>query len=195
MWDERYDTEEYVYGTAPNRFLAEWVHRLPPGRILCLAEGEGRNAVFLAGLGYRVTAVDASAVGLAKARRLAHEKGLQIETQVADLATYPIAEQAWDGIVSIFCHLPAAVRRDLHQRVKAGLRPGGVLILEAYRPAQLAFGTGGPKEASMMMSLEDLEQELHPLTFLHARELEREVIEGKFHTGTGAVVQLVGRKD
>jgi len=87
------------------------------------------------------------------------------------------------------------VRRDLHQRVKAGLRPGGVLILEAYRPAQLAFGTGGPKEASMMVSLEDLEQELHPLTFLHARELEREVIEGKFHTGTGAVVQLVGRKD
>ncbi|WP_043740694.1 class I SAM-dependent methyltransferase [Thioalkalivibrio nitratireducens] len=192
MWDQRYGTDEYVYGTEPNEFLREAVGNLPrQGRALCLAEGEGRNAVFLAEQGFEVHAVDASPVGLAKAKRLAVQRGVRIDTEVADLDVYRIEPESWHLIVSIFCHLPAPVRRTLHRQVVQGLRPGGRLILEAYTPAQLALGTGGPSDASLMMTLDELRTELAGLEFEHAREYEREVHEGRLHTGHGAVVQVV----
>jgi 2-polyprenyl-3-methyl-5-hydroxy-6-metoxy-1,4-benzoquinol methylase len=116
MWDQRYGGEEYAYGTAPNEFLVAMAPRLPMGRVLCLGEGEGRNAVWLAGRGYEVTAVDASRVGLEKAERLAAERGVTITTVHADLAKHDIDPDAWDGILSIFCHLPPALRADVHHR-------------------------------------------------------------------------------
>lgn len=194
IWDERYATEEFVYGMIPNEFLRDSVSYLPKGKILCLAEGEGRNSVFLAGLGHEVTAVDSSGVGLAKARRLAAENGVSIATLVADLADYDIAPDSWDGVVSIFCHLPATIRRPLHRGIVAGLRVGGVLILEAYTPRQLAHGTGGPPDPALMMTLAGLEEELAGLEFLHGVELARQVVEGRLHTGLGAVVQVIARK-
>jgi SAM-dependent methyltransferase len=194
IWDERYATEEFVYGTKPNDFLKSSAHFLPPGQILCLAEGEGRNSVYLAGLGYRVTAVDSSAVGLAKAQRLAHSAGVTVETVQADLAAYRIESGAWEGVVSIFCHLPGRIRRPLHQAVVAGLRPGGVVILEAYTPKQLEYGTGGPPDPALLMTLADLHSELAGLEFLHGLEVVREVVEGRLHNGLGAVVQVIARK-
>lgn len=194
MWDERYASDEYAYGTEPNDFLAEVASALPLGRILCLAEGEGRNAVHLATLGYQVTAVDASAVGLAKAQQLAQQRGVAITTVVADLADFTIAAGQWDGIVSIFCHLPPDLRRQVHRSVVEGLRPGGVLVLEAYTPKQLDYNTGGPPVAEMTMSLEQLQSELEGLAFCNARETVRPVIEGRYHHGDGAVVQLVAEK-
>lgn len=195
MWDERYSEPGFAYGTEPNDFLRERAAQLQPGRTLSLAEGEGRNAVFLAGLGHEVTAVDASAVGLDKARQLAAERGLDIDTRVADLAAFEIEPGAWDNIVSIFCHLPPEVRRRLHRAVVAGLRPGGMLLLEAYTPAQIALGTGGPPVAELTMTLDALREELAGLNFLHAAEREREVIEGRYHTGRAAVVQVLARKE
>src|SRR4051812_38221280 len=109
MWDERYSRPGYAYGTAPNEFLAELAGLIPPGPVLTLGEGEGRNAAFLASLGPGVVAVDQSAVGLAKARRLAADRGLEIETVQADLAAFPIEPGAWAGVVSVFCHLPKQV--------------------------------------------------------------------------------------
>lgn len=194
MWDERYAEDDYVYGTEPNDFLRAAVANVPRGRALCLAEGEGRNAVFLAQQGFDVLAVDRSAVGLQKAQRLAEDRGVQIETLVADLADYAIEPDSWDLIVSIFCHLPADVRRRLHAEVVAGLRPGGVFILEAYTPAQLEWGTGGPPTAELMMTREALTEELDGLEFEEAVERERDVIEGRFHTGRGAVVQVLAHK-
>jgi SAM-dependent methyltransferase len=194
MWDQRYDTEEYVYGTRPNGFLERAVAALPPGDALSLAEGEGRNAVHLAALGFRVTAVDASAVGLAKARRLAEARGVEIDTVVADLADYPVEADRWDLVASVFCHIPAAARAVLHRRVVAGLRPGGRLVLEAYTPAQLGRGTGGPPVVELMMSLDALRRELRGLDFIEARETEREIVEGRLHSGVGAVVQVVAVK-
>ena len=194
MWNTRYTSKEFVYGKAPNEFLAQMRHHVPKGKVLCLAEGEGRNAVYLAGLGFEVTAVDASSVGLAKAEKLATENGVTIKTVVADLTDYPIEPEFWDGVVSIFCHVPMAVRKTVHERVCCGLKRGGVLLLEAYRPEQLALGTGGPPEASMMMTLDLLRDELPGLEFIHARELERNVVEGSLHTGRGAVVQVIGRR-
>ncbi|WP_019612182.1 cyclopropane-fatty-acyl-phospholipid synthase family protein [Thioalkalivibrio sp. AKL7] len=194
MWDERYAEDDYVYGTEPNDFLRAAVANVPRGRALCLAEGEGRNAVFLAQQGFDVLAVDSSAVGLQKAQRLAEDRGVQIETLVADLADYAIEPDSWDLIVSIFCHLPPDVRRRLHAEVVAGLRPGGVFILEAYTPAQLEWGTGGPPTAELMMTREVLTEELEGLEFEEAVERERDVIEGRFHTGRGAVVQVLAHK-
>ena len=162
--------------------------------VLCLAEGEGRNAVYLAREGYSVSAVDASAVGLEKAENLADESYVNINTQVADLANYEITPQAWDGVVSIFCHLPPNIRKALHRKIVEGLKPGGVLILEAYRPKQLKFKTGGPPETEFMMSLDELKGELAGLDFYHDAELDREIAEGRLNTGLSAVVQLVAIK-
>jgi SAM-dependent methyltransferase len=194
MWDERYQGEDYVYGTAPNDFLRGQVEHIPEGRVLCLAEGEGRNAVFLTEQGFHVTAVDQSPVGLGKARRLAADRGVEIDTLVADLAGFSIDPDAWDGIVSIFAHMPPAARRHIHREVVRGLRPGGVLVLEAYRPEQLQYKTGGPPSVEMMMDLDGLRTELAGLEFEYAAETVREIQEGPLHHGPGAVVQLRARK-
>ena len=194
FWNERYATPEHFYGTEPNSFLASVAAQIPPGPVLCIAEGEGRNAVFLATLGHAVTAVDQSAVGLAKARDLADVRGVALTTVVADLAAYPIDLGAWSGIVSIFAHLPQPLRRNLHAAVVRGLAPGGVFVLEAYTPAQLAFGTGGPKDPALLMRLEDLRHELAGLALVVAQETERDVREGTGHTGRASVVQVLGRK-
>jgi len=194
MWDQRYATDEYVYGTQPNDFLVEAAAGLPPGRVLCLAEGEGRNAVWLAQQGHRVLAVDASAVGLQKARQLAQQRGVEIATAVADLADYDIPAASFDLIVSIFCHLPPPVRRRLHRQAVQGLAPGGRLILEAYTPRQLGRGTGGPPVAELLYDLETLRADLTGLTLAHAVECERELHEGRLHEGVGAVVQLVAQR-
>lgn len=194
MWDERYTEPGYAYGTDPNEFLVSVVERIPPGPVLCLAEGEGRNAVYLASRGYAVSAVDGSAVGLEKARALAKERGVSIETLCSDLADFAISPNHWAGIVSIWCHLPKALRERVHRAAAAGLRSGGVIVLEAYTPAQLALGTGGPKTAELLCTRDDLQREFEGLEWLVARETEREVHEGKYHVGRSAVVQLVGRK-
>ena len=194
MWDVRYSDAEYVYGTAPNEFLVSVADQIPRGKVLSLAEGEGRNAVYLAELGCKVLGVDASAIGLGKAQRLAEERGVTIETRVEDLTNFHIEPDSWDAIVSIFCHLPSGIRSSVHNKVVAGLRPGGVFVLEAYTPTQLKLKTGGPPTADMLMTLNLLRTELAGLRFVHARELERDVIEGKFHTGRGAVVQVVAVK-
>ncbi len=194
MWDDRFDTAEYVYGTAPNDFLVEAAALIPPGPVLSLAEGEGRNAVYLAERGHPVTAVDASAVGLAKAERLAAARGVAITTVHADLATWPIAPGAWSGIVSVFCHLPPAVRAPLHAAVAQGLAAGGVFVCEAYTPAQLAFGTGGPRDVALLVTLDALRAELAGLELLVAREVERDLHEGALHQGRSAVVQVVARR-
>lgn len=195
MWDERFSEPGFAYGTEPNGFLVSASESIPKGRVLCLAEGEGRNAVYLAGLGYEVTAVDSSAVGLAKAEGLALERGVTIQTVHADLSDFEIEPGAWQGIVSIFCHLPPPVRAALHERCLRGLAPGGVFVLEGFTPQQLERGTGGPKNRELLMELENLRQELPGLRFEIAREVVRPATEGKYHRGDVAVVQILAVKN
>jgi SAM-dependent methyltransferase len=192
MWDERYSQPGFAYGTEPNEFLVAAAGWIPAGPVLSLGEGEGRNAAYLAGLGHRVVAVDQSEVGLAKARKLAADRDLTLETVRADLADFPIEPEAWAGIVSIFCHLPRRVRVPIYAAAVRGLRPGGVLVLEAYTPNQIGRGTGGPRDPDMLVSLATLTEELAGLEFVLARELDRDVREGAYHTGVASVVQLIG---
>lgn len=198
MWDQRYSQPEFVYGTNPNDFLKENFQKIPKGgKVLCLAEGEGRNAVFLAMQGYQVTAVDQSKVGLEKAHMLAKEYGVKIETIVSDLEHFDLGEESWDGIVSIFAHVPLAMRIQLHKHVQSGLKKNGVMILEGFTPRQPEMsGVGGPppSQKELFMSLDSLKKELDGLEFIIGQEIERELSEGKHHEGLCSVVQVVALK-
>lgn len=194
-WDERYAQEGYLYGTEPNGFLKENFRQIPMGKVLFLAEGEGRNAVFLSQQGYIVSAMDSSSVAMEKAVNLARKNGVSITTRVADLNDFDLGQEQWDGIVSIFCHLPPPLRQTVHAKIVNALKKGGVFLAEAYTPKQLEFKTGGPPMKELLVDLSMLRKELKGLRFIHALETERIVHEGKFHFGKGAVVQIIAVKD
>lgn len=194
MWNERYAGDDYVYGTEPNSFLAEHA-KLLAGPVLSLGEGEGRNAVFLASLGLEVLGVDLSEVGLAKAQKLAAAKGVSIRTAVTDLATYDPPPNSFGAVISIFAHLPGAIRARLYPQIERSLKPGGILLLEAYTLAQLPKTAGGPKDPDMLMSAAGLRREFAHLEVVLARELDRDVKEGGHRLGgVGSVVQFIARR-
>ncbi len=196
MWNERYSDAFASYGTEPNDFLRAVADRIPPGPVLCLAEGEGRNAVFLAQRGHEVTAVDLSEVGLANASRLAAERGVSIRTVVANLDGYDLGEAHWAAIVSVWAHVPRPLRRRLHAACVRALRPGGAFVLEAYTPRQLSRpGKGGPASADLLMTPEALREELTGLRLVHCEEVDRDVSEGLYHQGPSTTVQVLGFGD
>jgi hypothetical protein len=141
-----------------------------------------------------VTAIDLSEVGLAKARALAARRGVSLVTEAHDLASYRITPGAWSAIVCIWMHLPAPLRARVHAMIREGLAPGGVVLYEAYTPAQLAHATGGPRDVSMLVDPDSLRADLEGLTFEHFAAVERDVREGAHHQGTSAVVQAVARR-
>jgi SAM-dependent methyltransferase len=193
-WDKRFSEPGYAYGTEPNEFLVEVAPRLPPGPVLSLGEGEGRNGVYLAQLGHDVLGIDQSAIGLAKVERLAAARGVAIRTKVANLADLVIDTGRWAGILCFFVHMPQPLRADVFRRAVQGLAPGGMFVLEAFGPAQLAHGTGGPRELDRLASMAQLQTELAGLEWLVARESERVLAEGTYHSGLSATVQLLGRR-
>ena len=193
MWNERYASSEFAYGTEPNSFLVQNASLLS-SPVLSLAEGEGRNAVFLASLGLDVLGVDASDVGLAKAQKLAASRGLAIRTEVADLTSYEPPPNHYGSVISISAHLPSQARNRLYPLLDRSLKPGGVILLEAYAKSQISRNTGGPKDPDLLMDLADLEQQFPNCEPILAQEIEREVIEGTFHTGLACVVQFIARK-
>lgn len=194
LWNARYAESGFAYGTEPNDFLKSTFPRIPKGEVLMLGDGEGRNGVFLATQGYSVMSVDWASVGLEKAKALAQEKQVFIKTAVCDLEHFRIEANSWDGIVSIFCHLPKAVREKVHQEVVEGLKKDGVFLLEAYSPRQIEFGTGGPKQRELLMKLDEVLEEIKGLSVELAQEIEREVKEGKYHTGRASVIQIIAKK-
>jgi len=195
FWNERYAGAELVYGAIPNGFLRGVADRFPKnGRALDIGAGEGRNALFLASFGLDVLAVDQSEVGMQKAQRLAHQRGLALTTQAVDLEDFDAAAGSFDVVSSIFVHLPAALRAKVHRRLQTWLKPGGIFVLEAYAPDQIARGTGGPKDPLLLAPLDVIAGELKGLEFEHQVALVREVTEGQFHTGEASVVQVLARK-
>jgi SAM-dependent methyltransferase len=195
MWDDRYAGEEYFYGTKPNDFLKISAHLLKPhSNILCLAEGEGRNAIYLASLGHQVTAVDYSESGKKKAMELARKRNVEIDYQLSDLMDFDFGQNKWDAVISIFCHLPQAIRFKIHANVERSLKVGGIFILESYNPEQLTQNTGGPKNIDMLYTPEIIKKDFSTLHWETLRNNKREVLEGIGHTGLSFVVQAVGIK-
>ena len=158
FWDDRYNEDEFAYGKKANDFLASITFRHPMGKkALCLAEGQGRNAVFLAKAGFDVLAVDQSAAGLRKALELAKEENVEIKIQEADLSSYLIPEKSYDCIVSIYGHFDPKTRTHIHRQAVQGLKKGGLFVLEAFSKDQLKYDTGGPKALDLLYDLQELE--------------------------------------
>lgn len=199
FWDGKYsDKALFVYGTEPNDFLKDILPllNLPTGaNCLLMADGEGRNGVFMAQQGCNVTSVDISKEGLNKAEALAKQRGVSITTVLADLGEYNFGTEQWDCVVGIFCHLPPPIRSRVLQAIPTSLKAGGTFVLECYTPDQLKYKTGGPPSAELTFSSQIMFEAFDGnLAIERNEELIRNVVEGTLHTGTAAVVQFVGRK-
>jgi ubiquinone/menaquinone biosynthesis C-methylase UbiE len=196
FWNTRYATEAYVFGTAPNAFLASQAQRLKPGqRALAVADGEGRNGVWLAQQGLQVHAIDFSPVALAKAGRLAAERGVQVEFEQADLLYWRWPDAAYDVIVAIFIQFSPPPERDrIIEGIRRSLRPGGTLILQGYTPKQIEFGTGGPSNPANLYTRADLERWFGDWDMQHLADYEAYISEGTHHHGQSALIDLVAVK-
>ena len=198
-WNERYARPGYAYGEAPNAFLLSQAGRFAPrSALLVPADGEGRNGVWLAGEGHDVTTVDLSAIGVAKALDLAERRGVRIAALQADLLGWAWPEGAFDGVVLMFLHLPPTARAAVHARVKAALRPGGLVVLQAFSLRQLELrrvhGSGGPGTPELLYDAAMLRDDFAGLEEVHLAEGEEELAEGAFHAGRAAVIGTVFRK-
>ena len=196
FWNARYDTEEYVFGTAPNVFLASQTAYLKPGRhALAIADGEGRNGVWLAQQGLKVHAIDFSPAALAKAAKLAAERGVQVEFEQADVLNWAWPEAAYDVVVAIFIQfVPPPERERIVEGIRRTLKPGGTLILQGYTPKQIEYGTGGPSNPANMYVEADLRRWFGDWTIAHLAEHESHISEGAHHHGMSALIDLVAIK-
>ncbi|MDO1510099.1 MULTISPECIES: bifunctional 2-polyprenyl-6-hydroxyphenol methylase/3-demethylubiquinol 3-O-methyltransferase UbiG [unclassified Neisseria] len=194
-WNERYQTEEYIFGTEPNEFIARIRPFLPEsGRALDLATGEGRNGVFLARHGLDAEGVDMSAVGLEKAQKLAEAKGVRFATRLENIAEMQMPSEHYAVITSVFCHFAEPERTRVMQRIIGALQSGGLFAGVFYHPDQIGYGTGGPSDPAMLGTLEEMQNALKGLEWLIAEHSLREMNEGSRHRGTSSVICLLGRK-
>ncbi len=194
MWDERYSVKEYVYGKDPNTLFRSQIDRLIPGKLLMPGEGEGRNAVYAASRGWRVHAFDTSTEGQKKAFALAQEKGVIIDYSIASYFSYDYKEGFFDAAGLFFTHQPPEMRKEFHRLVASSLKPGGVLILEAFHKDQINRNTGGPRDPRLLFSAEDLMEDLAELEIQKITVQTRKLDEGLFHQGMADLVQLVAKK-
>lgn len=198
-WDERYRTDEFAYGEEPNNYLKEQLEKLPVGTILFPAEGEGRNAVFAAGLGWDVSAFDISTEGKRKALQLAEVHKVTIDYQVGELQTLDYAEGQFDVIALIYAHFPADIKSMYHRTLDNYVRKGGWIIFEAFSKRHLEYiarneQVGGPKDIAMLFSIDEIKSDFANYDIIELTEKEIELNEGSFHNGTGSVIRFVGRK-
>lgn len=195
FWNSRYAEPGYAYGTEPNAFLvAQKKYLESGGKALAVADGEGRNGVWLAQQGLDVLSVDASEAGLEKARELAADRGVRLRTERADLTTWTWPEGRYDLVAAIFIHFPPEVRARMHRAMFQALKPGGVLILEAFTPEQLQYGSGGPPLVEMLYTADMLRIDFTGGEILRIEGLVTELGEGKYHRGPAAVVRLLLRR-
>jgi SAM-dependent methyltransferase len=198
-WDERYKDTEFAYGKEPNVFFKEWISTLEPGSILMPADGEGRNGVFAATLGWEVTSFDLSVEGQSKALQLAKEQGVALTYIVGDFEQLDFESESFDAIGLVYAHFPADKKSGFHQKLNACLKPGGIVMLEAFSKNHLEYvklhpQVGGPKDIHELYSTAEIMADFNNYEMLLLAEEEIVLEEGKYHNGKGSVVRFVGRK-
>ncbi|MBI5660679.1 MULTISPECIES: bifunctional 2-polyprenyl-6-hydroxyphenol methylase/3-demethylubiquinol 3-O-methyltransferase UbiG [Ignavibacterium] len=193
-WDERYSTEEYIYGTEPNEFFKQQLDLMKPGKLLLPGEGEGRNAVYAASNGWLVDAVDFSNVAKEKALKLAESKSVKINYFVSDLLEFHYPVNYYDLAGLFFVHLPKDAGRIVHSKIIASLKSGGKIIFEAFNKMQINNNSGGPKDINLLYDEKDILESFRYLEILMIESLSTELYEGNFHRGKADVIRFVGRK-
>jgi len=198
-WNDRYSKEEFAFGEKPNSYLKEQLEKLPVGTILFPAEGEGRNAVFAASLGWKVSAFDISIEGRKKALRLAEANNVTIDYQVGELQTLHYDTEQFDAIALIYAHFPAEIKSLYHKTLDRYLRKNGVIIFEAFSKNHLDYvsknpNVGGPRDLPSLFSIDEIKTDFANYEIIELIEKEIELREGLFHNGTGSVIRFVGRK-
>ncbi len=194
FWDNRYSSDDFVYGIEPNEFFKSEIDKLKPGKLLALAEGEGRNGVYAASLGWKVDAVDFSPVAKEKALRFASEKNVVINFTVTDLEDFHPDPEKYDAVSMIFMHLNPELSKLVHKRAADSLKHGGKIILEVYAKEQLGKDSGGPQNYDMLYSPEEIEENFRGLK---TEKLTKEFVhlnESKYHSGEAAVIRYIGKK-
>lgn len=198
-WNERYSNPEYAYGIEPNRYLKEQLDKLTPGTILFPAEGEGRNSVYAAKSGWKVSAFDTSIEGQKKALQLAEANDVQMDYRVGELTSIGYKAEEFDAIGLIFSHFSADIRSSYHKELDRLLRKGGVIILECFSKNNLAYSSrnariGGPKDIDLLFSIQDIQSDFPNYEVVELVEKEVELKEGLYHNGKGSVIRFFGRK-
>lgn len=199
MWDERYNEQGHAYGERPNVFFREWLQKFEPGSILMPGDGEGRNGVFAAKSGWNVTSFDLSVAGKNKALELAKRHHVTIDYLVGDMKKLKLKRDSFDAIGLIYAHFQADRKSEMHKELDSYLKPGGVVILEAFSKEHLKFNehnpnVGGPKDIDMLFSKQEIASDFEGYEILMLQEEETFLNEGKYHIGQGAVVRFIGRK-
>lgn len=194
MWDERFSSQEYIYGKKPNEFLAQQLTNLKPGRILFPGEGEGRNACYAAINGWETHAFDSSVEGQKKALQLATSLRVEINYQLYSYSDYQSHENTFDCIALIFAHIHKDSRQKLHRKLAGYLKPGGVIILEAFEKNQLGRNSGGPQSHDLLYSIEELADDFKDFEIEKLNYTTRQLDEGSLHKGEAALIQLLAYK-
>lgn len=194
FWNKRFGAKEYAYGEKPNRFFKQELEKLSPGKILLPAEGEGRNAVFAAKLGWEVTAFDSSEEGKTKAEKLAEKHQVKIEYVLEENEQIDLPKDSFDCVGLIFVQTNRHKRSEYHQKIVSFLKPGGILILEGFSKKQINKGSGGPRSIDMLFSKEELEHDFATFSTLEITEANVSLSEGRFHQGIASVIRVVGVK-
>ncbi len=196
IWNDRFAGQDYLFGTEPNAFLRSQQDRLKPGMsCLAVADGEGRNGVWLAEQGLAVLSVDSSPVGLEKGRKLAQQRGVVMQFEEADLAAWNWGEARFDVVAAIFIQFaPPGLRETMFEQIKRCLKPGGLLLLQGYTPRQLEYRTGGPSQAENLYTEAMLRTAFGDMEILQLNEHDAVIHEGAGHDGMSALIDLVGRK-
>lgn len=191
-WDQRYAVEEFHYGTEPNELFKKEIDKLKPGKLLLPAEGEGRNAVYAAKMGWEVVAFDSSIEGQKKAYRLAKEQGVEIDYQLKSYEEFESEENSFDMIAFIYSH--NANRQQNHKKLAGFVKAGGKIILEGFSKEQLQYGTGGPPVLSLLYSEEEIKEDFEGLAEFKIEKIVKHLSEGKHHVGDSSIIQFIGKK-
>lgn len=198
-WDERFSREEYAYGELPNQYLKEKLENLKTGSILFPAEGEGRNAVYAAKIGWKTYAFDISIEGQKKAKLFAEKNKVMIDYQVGGIESLSYMPNQFDAMALIYAHFPAAFKSQYHKTLDRFLKPNGYIIFEAFSKRHIDYlakdeKMGGPKEMDMLFSIEEIQSDFSNYHIIELNEVEVDLKEGEFHNGTGCVIRFVGQK-